>query len=124
MASQKPAPVDTATMIEAARAVIARDPKPRELDQLIHERTRLGIVSMLAVSDTLSFKELKAALRATDGNLSVHARKLEEARYIACAKSFDGRVPRTEYRLTASGRKALDRYLKHMEDLIQAVRER
>lgn len=124
MANQKPAQVDSATMIEAARAVIARDPKPRELDQLIHERTRLGIVSMLAVSDTLSFKELKAALRATDGNLSVHARKLEEARYIACAKSFDGRVPRTEYRLTASGRKALDRYLKHMEDLIQAVRER
>ncbi len=97
---------------------------PRELDRLIHERTRLGIVSALAVNESLSFNELKSLLRTTDGNLSVHARKLEEAQYIACNKSFQGRVPKTEYRLTASGRRALERYLNHMEALIRATRER
>ena len=94
------------------------------LDRLIHERLRLGIVSALAVNTTLSFNELKQLMQATDGNLSVHARKLEEAGYIACAKSFSGRVPRTEYRLTAAGRRALERYLDHMEALIQVTRER
>ena len=96
---------------------------PVELDRLIHERVRLGIVSALAVHDSLSFNELKAALDITDGNLSVHARKLEEAGYIACTKSFEGRVPRTDYRLTGEGRAALRRYLDHMEALIHRVRE-
>ena len=95
-----------------------------ELDRLIHERIRLGIVSALAVNESLSFNELKGLMRTTDGNLSVHARKLEEAEYIVCHKSFDGRVPRTQYRLTASGRKALERYLDHMAALIKAMRNR
>ncbi len=94
------------------------------LDRIIHERLRLGIVSALAVNTALTFNELKQLVRATDGNLSVHARRLEEAGYIACSKTFAGRVPRTEYRLTASGRRALERYLEHMEALIQATRER
>jgi DNA-binding MarR family transcriptional regulator len=94
-----------------------------DLDRLIHERIRLGIVSALAVNRSLTFNELKALLKTTDGNLSVHARKLEEADYIVCSKSFDGRLPKTEYRLTASGRKALERYLNHMEALIRATRE-
>jgi DNA-binding HxlR family transcriptional regulator len=93
-----------------------------ELDRLIHERVRLGIVSALAVNDSLSFNQLKALLKTTDGNLSVHARRLEEAQYIACNKSFEGRIPRTEYRLTAAGRRALERYLDHMEALIHATR--
>ena len=93
------------------------------LDRLIHERLRLGIVSALAVNECLSFTDLKRLLDTTDGNLSVHARKLEEAQYIACDKSFDGRVPRTEYRLTAAGRRALEKYLFHMEALIKAVRD-
>jgi DNA-binding MarR family transcriptional regulator len=84
---------------------------------------RLGIVSALAVNPTLTFKELKAQLQLSDGNLSVHARKLEEAGYVACTKSFEGRIPRTEYRLTAAGREALEQYIAHMEALIQAVRE-
>lgn len=92
-------------------------------ERLIHQRTRLAIVSMLAVNDSLTFNELKEMLEATDGNLSVHARKLEEAGYVACTKSFEGRVPKTEYSLTARGRLALERYLDHMESLIQAVRE-
>lgn len=96
---------------------------PADFDRLIHERVRLGIVSALAVNDTLSFNELKAMLRATDGNLSVHARKLEEAGYLECRKGFNGRVPRTEYRLTPVGRRAFERYLDHMEALIEAVRE-
>lgn len=94
------------------------------LNRLIHERIRLGMVSALAVNDSLTFNELKGLLRTTDGNLSVHARKLEEARYVSCTKSFAGRVPRTEYRLTAAGRRALERYLEHMEALIRAARER
>ena len=94
------------------------------LDRLIHERLRLGIVSALAVNASLTFNDLKQLLDTTDGNLSVHARKLEEAEYVTCTKSFEGRVPRTEYRLTASGRRALERYLDHMEALIRATRER
>ena len=92
------------------------------LDRLIHERMRLGIVSALAANPALSFNDLKRLLKTTDGNLSVHARKLEEARYITCVKSFQGRVPRTEFRLTEAGRKALARYLDHMEALIRAAR--
>ena len=94
-----------------------------DLDRLIHERIRLGIVSALAVNRSLTFNELKSLLKTTDGNLSVHARKLEEADYIVCTKSFDGRLPKTEYRLTTAGRKALERYLNHMEALIRATRE-
>jgi DNA-binding MarR family transcriptional regulator len=94
------------------------------LDRLIHERLRLGIVSALAVNDSLSFSDLKKLMKTTDGNLSVHARKLEEAEYITCTKSFEGRMPKTEYRLTAVGRRALERYLDHMEALIRATRER
>lgn len=100
----------------------AREAVPSDLDRLIHERIRLGIVSALAVNRSLTFNELKALLKTTDGNLSVHARKLEEANYIVCAKSFDGRLPKTEYRLAAAGRKALERYLNHMEALIRATR--
>ncbi len=96
---------------------------PADLDRLIHERIRLGIVSALAVNRSLTFNELKALLKTTDGNLSVHARRLEEASYILCLKSFDRRLPKTEYRLTAAGRKALERYLNHMEALIRATRE-
>ncbi|MDH4133069.1 MAG: transcriptional regulator [Gemmatimonadota bacterium] len=92
------------------------------LDRVIHERLRLGIVSALAANDTLTFNELKDLLKTSDGNLSVHARKLEDAGYLSCAKSFEGRVPRTAYRLTAAGRRALDRYLDHMEALIRASR--
>ena len=94
------------------------------LDRLIHERMRLGIVSALAVNDSLTFNDLKRVMHTTDGNLSVHARKLEDAKYITCTKSFAGRVPRTEYKLTAAGRRALERYLDHMEALIRATRER
>jgi DNA-binding MarR family transcriptional regulator len=101
----------------------AREAVSPDLDRLIHERIRLGIVSALAVNRSLTFNELKALLKTTDGNLSVHARKLEEADYIICSKSFDGRLPKTEYRLTASGRRALERYLNHMEALIRATRE-
>lgn len=106
------------------RAVAAAGSAPPALDRLIHERIRLGIVSALAVNEKLSFNELKRLLKTTDGNLSVHARKLEEAEYIACTKYFDGRVPKTEYRLTPLGREALERYLSHMEALIRAMRER
>jgi len=100
-----------------------REAVSADLDRLIHERIRLGIVSALAVNRSLTFNELKALLKTTDGNLSVHARKLEEADYILCEKSFDGRLPKTEYRLAAAGRKALERYLNHMEALIRATRE-
>lgn len=94
------------------------------LDRIIHERMRLGIVSALAVNESLTFNELKKLLQTTDGNLSVHARRLEEAEYVECTKSFEGRMPKTEYRLTAAGRSAFERYLNHMEALIQAMRER
>jgi DNA-binding MarR family transcriptional regulator len=113
----------------AAETRPAADPAPQttpavELDRLIHERVRLGIVSALAANESLTFSELKKLLETTDGNVSVHARKLEDAGYISCRKSFEGRVPRTEYRLTASGRKAFEKYLDHMEALIRAMRER
>ena len=102
----------------------ALDRRPLDFDRLIHPHIRLGIVSALAVNDSLSFNDLKKLLKTTDGNLSVHARKLEEAQYIACSKYFDGRLPRTDYRLTAAGRRALERYLDHMEALIRATRDR
>jgi DNA-binding MarR family transcriptional regulator len=104
-----------------ARQRAAR-PAP-ELDRLIHERVRLGIISALAVNNALTFNELKQLLSTTDGNLSVHARKLEQADYIACVKSFERRMPRTQYRITAAGRRALDRYLAHMEAIIRATRD-
>lgn len=117
---------DRITAPEGLRVVHAMNSKsdPTRLDRLIHERIRLGIVSALAVNESLSFNELKKILRTTDGNLSVHARKLEEADYIACKKTFDGRVPKTEYALTKAGREALKRYLAHMEALIQTMRNR
>src|SRR5579863_958009 len=96
----------------------------QKLDRLVHERLRLGILSALSVNETLAFNELKKLLETTDGNLSVHARKLEEAGYISCSKSFEGRMPKTEYRITVPGRRALERYLDHMESLIQVMRER
>ena len=108
-----------ATVREQTREAVSPD-----LDRLIHERIRLGIVSALAVNRSLTFNELKALLKTTDGNLSVHARKLEEASYIVCSKSFDGRLPKTEYRLAGAGCKALERYLNHMEALIRATREK
>src|SRR6266516_7035230 len=101
----------------------AAQSRAANLDRLIHEPIRLGIVSALAVNDTMTFNELKALLKTTDGNLSVHARKLEEGQYIGCVKFFEGRVPKTEYRLTAAGRRALETYLDHMEALIRATRE-
>ena len=106
--------------------VAVHEPAPQaalDLDRLIHERMRLGIVSALAVNDHLSFNDLKRLLKTTDGNLSVHARKLEDAGYIACEKYFEGRMPKTDYRLTTPGRRALERYLDHMEAIIQATRE-
>ena len=107
----------------AAEAVGAAVGAPK-LDRLIHERLRLGILSALSVNESLTFNELKKLLETTDGNLSVHARKLEEAGYLSCTKSFEGRMPRSDYKMTASGRRALERYLDHMEALIQAMRER
>ena len=100
------------------------DPSARDFDRLIYERVRLGIMSILAVNQSMSFTDLKQLLGTTDGNLSVHARKLEEARYIRCSKTFEGRFPKTEYRATAKGRRALERYLDHMESLIHATRGR
>jgi DNA-binding HxlR family transcriptional regulator len=117
-------------MAESSAAAKAKKPGPtvvagagtRALDRIIHERLRLGIVSALSVNETLTFRELKKILDTTDGNLSVHARKLEEAGYIGCQKKFEGRLPRTEYRLTNTGRTALESYLTHMEALIHATR--
>lgn len=108
--------------VAPARTAPAKSGVP-DLDRVIHERVRLAIVSALAVNDTMTFADLKGFLSASDGNLSVHARKLEDAGYVSCAKSFEGRVPRTEYRLTASGHRALERYLTHMEALIRATRK-
>ena len=108
----------------ALRSVDGAVEKTADLDRLIHDRLRLGMISALCVSDRLSFTDLRSLLKTTDGNLSVHARKLEDAKYITCTKSFEGRVPRTEYKLTADGRRALKRYVDHMEALIRAIRER
>lgn len=104
-------------------AVFRQEAELPEFDPLIHERMRLGIISALATNDSLSFNDLKRLLKTTDGNLSVHARKLEEAGYVACNKGFEGRIPRSDYRLTARGRRALDRYLEQMEGLIRRTRE-
>lgn len=106
-----------------APAVRPPETSVTSFDRLIHERTRLAIVSALAVNASLTFNEMKQLLRVSDGNLSIHARKLEDAGYIACTKSFAGRLPKTEYRLTALGRRALEKYLDHMEALIRATRE-
>jgi DNA-binding MarR family transcriptional regulator len=106
-----------------AMRVLAENTSAPKLDRLIHERLRLGILSALAVNQSLTFNELKKIMETTDGNLSVHARKLEDAGYIACVKSFEGRVPKTEYRLTPPGRKAFEKYLDHMEALIRAMRK-
>ena len=107
----------------ASQPVLAFEKSLPHLDRIIHERMRLGIVSALAVNESLTFNELKKLLQTTDGNLSVHARRLEEVQYVECTKSFEGRMPRTEYRLTVEGRKAFERYLDHMEALIHAMRE-
>ena len=127
MARQGAAPKDRKGRA-TARVPAAREPGadrgPLELDRLIHERLRLGIVSALAVNESLTFNDLKRLMKTTDGNLSVHARRLEEAEYIACTKSFEGRLPKTEYRITEAGRRALERYLDHMEAIIRATRDR
>jgi DNA-binding HxlR family transcriptional regulator len=122
-AKQEQAQREKTAGLSAVRGT-SREAVSPDLDRLIHERIRLGIVSALAVNRSLTFNELKNLLKTTDGNLSVHARKLEEADYIVCTKSFDGRLPKTEYKLTGMGRKALERYLNHMEALIRATRER
>ena len=130
MAKQNTVPKEKAPRDEAAvvASPVVRSrsaaAKSTELDRLIHERARLAIVSALAVNESLTFNELKALLNTTDGILSVHARKLEEAEYIACLKSFAGRIPKTEYRLTKAGRRALEAYLNHMEAIIKATRGR
>jgi DNA-binding MarR family transcriptional regulator len=108
----------------ALAPVLGGEPVPAALDKLIHDRVRLGIISALAVNERLSFTDLRDLLALTDGNLSVHARKLEEGGYLTCQKGFDGRVPKSEYRLTAAGKRALERYLGHMEALIEATRGR
>lgn len=112
--------------VRGVQSVLSRtlEHQPRDLDRMIHERIRLGIVSALAVNESLSFNDLKKLLKTTDGNLSVHARRLEGAQYITCSKYFSGRLPKTEYRLAPAGRRALERYLDHMEALIRATRER
>ena len=124
--AEETAPGKGITSKPGPHGVIRGNPvtEPMELDALIHERLRLGILCALAVSDSLSFNELKAQLGATAGNLSVHARKLEEAGHLACRKSFEGRVPRTVFRITSRGRRALERYLAHMEALVSAMKER
>ena len=113
---------------ESASAVVPRPhrqrPQARDLDRLVHDRTRLAIVSALAATDALTFTELRTITETTDGNLSVHTRKLEDAGYLTCTKSFDGRTPRTEFALTAAGRKALQKYLDHMEAIISHARKK
>lgn len=108
----------------SARGTRARKGAVPDLDRLIHERLRLAIVSALAAHDRLSFRDLKDLLQTSDGNLSVHARKLEDAGYVACEKSFEKRIPKTEYRLTADGRRAFERYLTHLEALVENARRR
>ena len=109
--------------VESRAASAKQKSAAPNLDRLIHERLRLGIISALAANESLTFSDLKNLMNTTDGNLSVHARKLEEAEYISCVKFFEGRVPRTEYRLTASGRRALTEYLDQMEQWIRLTRE-
>ena len=111
----------TASKLRETHGSKARNPAP-SLERLIHERLRLGIISALAGNPSLTFNDLKQLLHTTDGNLSVHARKLEEAGYIICEKSFEGRLPKTEYKLSASGRRALENYIGHMEALIHQTR--
>ena len=120
MARQTSAAKDREKRVAPAQ-VVGGAPK---LDRIIHERLRLGILSALAVNESLTFNELKKLLQTSDGNLSVHARKLEDAQYVACTKTFENRLPKTEYRLTATGRRALERYLDHMEAIIEATREK
>jgi DNA-binding HxlR family transcriptional regulator len=120
--TSKPAPASSRSPKPAHAPARAVEDLP-ELDRTIHERIRLGIVSALAINDSLSFNDLRRLLKTTDGNLSVHARKLEEARYVTCSKFFDGRIPRTEYRLTAAGRRALETYIAQMEELIRRTRK-
>ena len=117
-------PVDDRAGVLGIVRNLAQKADSEPLDHLIHERIRLGIVSALAVNDTMTFSDLKKLLNTTDGNLSVHARKLENASYVSCTKSFEGRIPRTKYKLTENGRRALKRYLDHMDALIQAMRAR
>jgi DNA-binding transcriptional ArsR family regulator len=114
-----------ARVMQAPAAPAAREsgkPLPQRLDRLIHDRTRLAILAALAANEPLAFTDLKVITGSTDGNLSVHARRLEDAGYVHCDKSFAGRTPRTEYRLTAAGRRALEKYLEHMDALIRATR--
>ena len=121
-----------AAKTQRAQSAVKPRPNARErtfddlpdLDRIIHERLRLGIVSALTINDSLSFNDLRRLLKTTDGNLSVHARKLEEARYITCNKFFEGRIPRTDYRLTPCGRRALEKYVAQMEELIRRTRRR
>jgi DNA-binding MarR family transcriptional regulator len=114
-------PASAPAPARALSAIAGNAAATLSLDRVIHERVRLAIVSALAVHEAMSFSELRDLLDTTDGNLSVHARKLEDAGYVSCKKSFDGRVPRTEFKLTASGRRALEQYLSHMESLINRV---
>ena len=126
MAKQGAAAKRSGTSEESERRIARSVSVEKQLpgiDRLIHERIRLGIVSALAVNESLTFNDLKKLLKTSDGNVSVHARKLEEAQYIACSKYFEGRTPRTEYRLTPTGKRALERYINHMEALIQAMRD-
>jgi len=120
---QRRKPAKAASPSPARENAPTRQLQLPELDRLIHERIRLGIVSALATNPSLSFNDLKRILKTTDGNLSVHARKLEEADYISCLKYFEARVPRTEYRLTATGRRALAQYLDQMEAWIRLTRD-
>ncbi len=113
---------DTSGDLKSAGGDQARHPAPG-LDRMIHERMRLGIVSALAANESLTFNDLKSLMNTTDGNLSVHARKLEDGGYITCIKSFEGRLPKTEYKLTTSGRRALENYLSHMETIIRQMRK-
>ena len=112
---------ESASSLQDIRSAKAKHPAP-SLDRLIHERMRLGIVSALAANDSLTFNDLKSLMNTTDGNLSVHARKLEDSGYVACTKSFEGRTPKTEYKLTTTGKRALENYLSHMETLIHQMR--
>jgi DNA-binding MarR family transcriptional regulator len=123
MAANTARKLNTKVQHDVSARVRAKVPEiATNLDRLLHDRVRLGIISALAAADNMSFTDLKSALNATDGNLSVHARKLEEAGYVACEKTFSGRTPRTDYKLTASGRRALEKYLDHMDAIIKAAR--